>query len=106
MHIAMRPQGVHSKSRTYNNELHVHNVFKVKISKKHIKSLESFYKTNVKNNINNTNFKTVYPEGAWNSDIKWISVNNLVTYKTFLDIFKSIDLHIFNQIIDLRKEIR
>ena len=88
----------------YNSNLNAVNVFKSKISKRTIKSVEKFFNENVKGNIDNTDFNTVSP--SWNSDIKWISVNTRYMYDEFLNIFKSINLDIFNEIIDLKKEIR
>ena len=49
----------------YNSNLNAVNVFKSKISKRTIKSVEKFFNENVKGNIDNTDFNTVSP--SWNS---------------------------------------
>ena len=99
-----------------NTKLNAQNVLEIPIISSVIDELIDYYKLHIKSNVRNETyirpilgaegheFYSVSP--PWNSDIRWISVNNLDTYHHFLPCFEEMELiNIFRSIIDFESRI-
>ena len=95
-----------------NTKLNARNVLEIPIASSVIDELIDYYKLHIESNLRNETyigpiqgaegheFYSVSP--PWKSDIKWISVNNLIAYNHFLPYFEAMALNnIFKHIIDI-----
>ena len=100
-----------------NTKLNARNVLEIPIMPSTIDELINYYKTYIQPNLRKEkyigpiegleghNFFCVSPP-SWNSDIQWISVNNLASYNYFHPLFEKMRLNdIFKKIIDVDSKI-
>ena len=100
-----------------NTKLNARNVLEIPVMPSLIDELINYYETYIKPNLRKEkyigpltglkghDFFCVSPP-SWNSDIRWISVNNLASYNHFLPHFEKTGLNdIFKKIIDVDSKI-
>ena len=100
-----------------NTKLNARNALEIPIIHSAIDELINYYKTYIQPNLNKENHigPIAGPEGhnyfcvshpSLNSDMQWISVNNLASYNHFLPYFEEMRLNdIFKKIIDVDSKI-